>query len=70
MRSSGHREHRAAGPVGFGEFGLEVDLPALPGAPDEAAGSLPTPLLVGRYLASRVTGRSDAADRLGPGPAG
>ena len=60
---NGHREHRAAGPVGFGEFGLEVELPALPGAPEEANGSLPTPLLVGRYLVSRVTGRSDAADR-------
>ncbi len=67
VRPSAHREHRAAGPVGFGEFGLEVDLPALPGALDEATGSLPTPVLVGRYLVSRVTGRSDAADRAWSG---
>jgi hypothetical protein len=64
---SGHRVHRAAGPVGFGEFGREVNLPALPGAPDEANGSLPTPLLVGRYLVSRVTGRSDAAGKAWSG---
>jgi hypothetical protein len=67
VRPTGHREHRAAGPVGFGEFGLEVDLPALPAAPDETTGSLPTPLLVGRYLVSRVTGRSNAADRAWSG---
>jgi len=60
---SGHREHRAAGPVGFGGFGLDVKIPALPGAGDEVGASLPTPLLVGRYLAGRVTGRSDGADR-------
>ena len=54
----------AAGPVGFGEFGLEVDLPALPGGPQVRTGSLPTPILVGRYLAGRVTGRAAAVDRL------
>jgi hypothetical protein len=57
-------EHAAAGPVGFGEFGLEIDLPALPGGPQVSTGSLPTPILVGRYLASRVTGRAAAVDRL------
>ena len=57
-------EHVAAGPVGFGEFGLEVDLPALPGGPQVRTGSLPTPILVGRYLAGRVTGRAAAVDRL------
>lgn len=60
-------EHAAAGPVGFGEFGLEVDLPALPGGPQGRTGSLPTPILVGRYLASRVTGRAAAVDRLWAG---
>jgi hypothetical protein len=57
-------EHVAAGPVGFGEFGLEVDLPALPGGPQLRTGSLPTPILVGRCLAGRVTGRAAAVDRL------
>jgi len=57
-------EHVAAGPVGFGEFGLEVDLPALPGGPQVRTGSLPTPILVGRYLAGRVTGRAAEVDRL------
>ena len=42
-----------------------------PAAPEGRTGSLPTPLLVGRYLASRVTGRSDGGGpRSGPGPAG
>jgi hypothetical protein len=58
------REHAAAGPVGFGEFGLEIDLPALPGGPPMRTGSLPTPVLIGRYLASRLTGRSADVDRL------
>jgi hypothetical protein len=60
------REHPgAAGPVDFREFGLPVDLPALPGAAEADAGPpLPTPLLVARYLVSRLTGRSEAEDRL------
>lgn len=63
----GPGEHQAAGPVGFGEFGLDVELPALPGGPTGAADALPTPLLVGRYLASRVTGRAEDVDRLWAG---
>ena len=68
-RSSGHREHRAAGPVGFGEFGLEVHLPALPGAPDETTG-VPADGPAGRALprqpGHRAVGRGGPAVVRGP----
>ena len=53
-------EHEAAGELDFGDFGREVIVPSLDDAAPAAPAELPTPLMVCRYLVSRVT-RDDAA---------
>ena len=56
---------RAAGPVGFGEFGLEVDLPALPGASaGDAPGPCRRPSSSGATSPAGSPGRAAAVDRL------
>jgi hypothetical protein len=57
-------EHKGAGEVSFADFGRDVRVPPLPGASGVQAADLPTPVMVGRYLVSRVTGDSAEADRL------
>lgn len=48
-------EHDAAGEVSFSDFGRDVRVPALAGSSGPAPADLPTPVMVGRYLLSRVS---------------
>ena len=48
-------EHAAAGELSFADFGRDVRVPALPGAGGPVSADLPTPVMVARYLASRVS---------------
>jgi hypothetical protein len=62
-----HAEFDAAGVVSFADFGPDVQVPALPGGDHQLSPDLPTPLMVGRYLAHRVVGEHPAGDALWAG---